>query len=161
MTELVTGANTGATTGGELDRAGIAALIPHHGSMCLLETVTDWNAESIRCTAISHQDEAHPMRLESRLGMASGIEYAAQAMAIHGALRAQRTQAVKKGYLTRVQQVSFYGDWLDDCVGPLSIEARQLMGNDQIVRYAFSVMGGDRVLLAGQATVMLEAGLPD
>jgi hypothetical protein len=33
------------------------------------------------------------------------------------------------------------------------------MGNHQIVRYAFSVTGGDRLLLAGQATVMLDAAI--
>jgi predicted hotdog family 3-hydroxylacyl-ACP dehydratase len=144
-----------------LDRAQIADLIPHDGSMCLLDHVLDWQNDVIHCIAVSHRDAANPMRLDGRLGAAAGIEYAAQAMAVHGALRARRETAAKKGYLTRVQQVTFRVDALDDCVEPLRIEARLLMGNEQIVRYAFSVAGGDRVLLTGQATVMLEAGLLD
>lgn len=144
-----------------LDRAQIADLIPHDGSMCLLDHVLDWQNDVIHCIAVSHRDTTNPMRLDGRLGAATGIEYAAQAMAVHGALRARRETAAKKGYLTRVQQVTFHVDALDDCVEPLRIEARLLMGNEQIVRYAFSVAGGDRVLLTGQATVMLEAGLLD
>lgn len=143
-----------------LDRAQIAALIPHDGAMCLLDHVVDWQADVIRCRAVSHRDADNPLRLDGRLGVASGIEYAAQAMAVHGALRAHRETAAKKGYLTRVQQVTFHIDALDGCAEPLRIEAQLLMGNEQIVRYAFSVAGGAQVFLTGQATVMLEAGLP-
>ncbi|ANJ68035.1 3-hydroxylacyl-ACP dehydratase [Halothiobacillus diazotrophicus] len=145
----------------KLDRAQIAALIPHDGAMCLLDQVVDWQPEVIHCLATSHRAADNPMRLDGRLGVASGIEYAAQAMAVHGALRARRETAAKKGYLTRVQQISFHVDALDACAEPLAIEARLLMGNAQIVRYAFSVSAGGRLLLDGQATVMLEAGLPD
>ncbi len=56
--------------------------------MCLLDAVRDWSAEAITCTATSHTDPANPLRADGRLGAANGIEYAAQAMAIHGALLA-------------------------------------------------------------------------
>jgi len=141
-----------------LDRAGIAARIPHQGDMCLLDAVTDWDSESIRCRAISHRDPANPMRIDDRLGAACGIEYAAQAMAVHGALNAGRETAPKKGYVTRVQQVTLHCDRLDDCDSALTVEARHQMGNEQVVRYAFRVLGDERVLLEGQATVMLDAG---
>ena len=71
-----------------LDRAWIAAHIPHQGSMCLLDAVREWSGEAITCTASSHTDPANPLRADGRLGAANGIEYAAQAMAIHGALLA-------------------------------------------------------------------------
>ena len=64
-----------------LDRAGIAARIPHQGSMCLLDAVLDWSPTSIACRAISHADPANPLRADGRLGAEAGIEYAAQAMA--------------------------------------------------------------------------------
>ena len=50
-----------------LDRAGIAARIPHQGSMCLLDAVLDWSPTTIACRAVSHADPANPLRAEGRL----------------------------------------------------------------------------------------------
>ena len=71
-----------------LDRAAIAARIPHHGTMCLLDAVDAWDSESIRCRATSHRDPANPLRDAGSLPATAAIEYAAQAMAVHGALLA-------------------------------------------------------------------------
>ena len=68
-----------------LDRAAIAASIPHHGAMCLLDAVVDWSETAIFCRAVSHTDPANPLRADGRLGAEAGIEYAAQARAVHGA----------------------------------------------------------------------------
>ena len=81
-----------------LNHAAIAARIPHQGSMCLLDTVVDWSDTSISCSAISHRDPANPLRAEARLGAANGIEYAAQAMAVHGRLLAQAGDQPRQGY---------------------------------------------------------------
>ena len=69
-----------------LDRAAIARRSPHQGRMCLLERVLDWDAAQIRCGAVSHRDAGNPLRAHDRLAAACGIEYAAQAMAVHGSL---------------------------------------------------------------------------
>jgi len=69
-----------------LDRAWIESRIPHHGPMCLLDEVIGWDAERITCTSSSHRSADNPLRARGRLGIACGIEYAAQAMAVHGAL---------------------------------------------------------------------------
>ena len=69
-----------------LDRAGIAARIPHAGSMCLLHALLDWSATTIACSAVSHRDADNPLRDAHGLPAAAAIEYAAQAMALHGAL---------------------------------------------------------------------------
>ena len=57
--------------------------------MCLLDAVLDWDDARITCRATSHADPANPLRADGRLGAANGIEYAAQAMAVHGALLAK------------------------------------------------------------------------
>ncbi len=75
-----------------LDHAGIAARIPHQGAMCLLDAVVDWSETAISCRAVSHADPANPLRADGRLGAAAGIEYAAQAMAVHGALLAAASE---------------------------------------------------------------------
>ncbi len=72
-----------------LDHAWIAAHIPHQGSMCLLDAVLRWDTQHVACSATSHGDPSNPLRQFGRLGAACGIEYAAQAMAVHGALLAQ------------------------------------------------------------------------
>ena len=71
-----------------LDRVAIAARIPHQGSMCLLDAVLAWDSGQIHCRASSHRQPDNPLRAAARLGAACGIEYAAQAMAVHGALLA-------------------------------------------------------------------------
>ncbi len=71
-----------------LDRNWIERHIPHHGRMCLLEEIIEWDVRHIRCRSGTHRAADHPLRSRDRLGAACGIEYAAQAMAVHGALAA-------------------------------------------------------------------------
>ena len=86
-----------------LDHGWIAAHIPHQGSMCLLDRVLEWSGQRIVCDALSHTDPLNPLRAAARLGAANGVEYAAQAMAVHGALLAPTGAAPTQGYLTSVR----------------------------------------------------------
>ncbi|MCY7388737.1 MAG: 3-hydroxylacyl-ACP dehydratase, partial [Burkholderiales bacterium] len=67
----------------QLDHAAIAARVPHTGRMCLLDRVLQWDAHAIRCSATSHRDPDNPLREAGGLAMLAGIEYAAQAAAVH------------------------------------------------------------------------------
>ena len=140
-----------------LNRDWIAAHIPHRDRMCLLDTVSAWSSENIRCTASSHRLADHPLRAEGRLGAACGIEYAAQAMAIHGALLAAGDDRPRQGYLTSVRSVDLLVDRLDDLAADLDVRAERLSGDDNNVLYQFSVHAGERLLLAGRAAVILDA----
>ncbi len=140
-----------------LDRAQIAARIPHQGTMCLLERVTGWDEQHIRALATSHRDESNPLRQGGRLGSANGIEYAAQAMAVHGSLLAAADEAPRQGYLTSVRSVTLHGDRLDTCPGPLEIEAERLSGDGNNVLYQFALHHEGQCLLTGRATVVLDA----
>lgn len=125
--------------------------------MCLLDAVVDWSESSISCCAISHTDPANPLRAGGRLGTANGIEYAAQAMAIHGALLAGQDDAPRQGYLTSVRSVTLHVDRLDDLSGPLDVQAERLSGDANNILYQFSVGHAGRCLLAGRAAVVLDA----
>lgn len=138
-----------------LDRRWIAAHIPHQGGMCLLDAVREWSAERIRCASASHRAADNPLRNEGRLGAACGIEYAAQAMAVHGALIAGEGKPPRQGYLASVRGVELNVDRLDDIEGPLDIEAERLAGDDENILYRFEVRADGRVLLAGRAAVIL------
>ncbi len=141
-----------------LDKNWIAERIPHQGSMCLLEQVIDWNDERIVCQTGTHRQPDNPMRLEGRLGAACGIEYAAQAMAVHGALLADADTRPSKGYLTSVRDVELLTVRLDNVAGDLHILAERLSGDDNMVLYRFTVATQDQQpLLRGRAAVVMDA----
>lgn len=142
-----------------LDKDWIAGHIPHQGSMCLLDAVSDWSPTRIRCTASSHRDPSNPLRAGDRLGIACGIEYAAQAMAIHGALLTAGERPPRQGYLVSVRNVSFSAERLDQVEATLQVEAERLSGDDNTVLYQFHVRASDQLLLSGRAAVVLDADL--
>jgi predicted hotdog family 3-hydroxylacyl-ACP dehydratase len=145
-----------------LGRDAIAKRIPHHGTMCLLDAVKRWDEESIYCEASSHLAADHPLRAHGRLGAACGIEYAAQAMAVHGALVAESAgtgaaAAPRAGYLAGVRGVTLHVDRLDTVAGPLKVEAQRITGDANTVLYSFAVHAEQQVLLSGRAIVVLDA----
>ncbi|MDP3585905.1 MAG: 3-hydroxylacyl-ACP dehydratase [Thiobacillus sp.] len=144
-----------------LDRAWLLAHLPHQGSMCLLDAVTDWDGQRIRCIATSHRDAANPLRAHGRLGAACGIEYAAQAMAAHGALLAATDDAPRAGYLASLRGVELHALRLDDIAADLEIEAERLSGDDNTILYGFRVSATGRELLSGRAIVILDAAARD
>lgn len=145
-----------------LARDGIAQRIPHQGTMCLLDAVLAWDEESIRCEASNHRAADHPLRAHGRLGAACGIEYAAQAMAVHGALVAESAggcaaEAPRSGYLAGVRGVTLHVDRLDNVAGPLTVSAQRITGDANTVLYSFAVQAGPQALLSGRAVVVLDA----
>jgi predicted hotdog family 3-hydroxylacyl-ACP dehydratase len=144
-----------------LDHAWLLAHLPHQSSMCLLDAVSDWDAQRIRCRASSHRLADNPLRAHDRLGATCGIEYAAQAMAAHGALLAAADSAPRAGYLASVRGVDLQVARLDDIAADLNIEAERLSGDDNTILYCFRVSAAGRELLSGRATVVLDAALLD
>lgn len=138
------------------DRDWIAAHIPHQGDMCLLEGVLSVDEQRIVCLAVSHQAASNPLRHAGRLGVAVGIEYAAQAMAVHGAILSHGAPG-RSGYLTSVREANWCVSRIDDLSEPLEVHAERLSGTDNNVLYAFSLHGGGRELMSGRATVILNA----
>jgi predicted hotdog family 3-hydroxylacyl-ACP dehydratase len=154
-----------------LNRAWIEARIPHQGRMCLLDEVLDWDAQHIRCRTATHRAPDNPLRSHDRLGVACGIEYAAQAMALHGALAggamnvavdgavdtiAGRSSRV--GLLASVRDVRLMVLRLDDIESDLICEVTHLAGDSLTALYEFALRDRDRSLLSGRASVILDAG---
>lgn len=123
--------------------------------MCLLERVEHWDAESINCLAHSHRAVDNPLRAHGRLGAACGIEYAAQAMAVHGALLAPPdSSAPRSGFLVSVRGVELHVAQLDDIAADLAISATRIMGNESNILYEFCVSAAGRLLLQGRAAIV-------
>ena len=142
-----------------MDHAWIETRIPHRGAMNLLEQVLDWNPDAIRCQATSHRALDNPLRAHGRLGAACGVEYAAQAMALHGALLNPLGAPPRLGYLTSVRALESFVSRLDNIDAPLIIEAQRQHADRNLVLYRFTLWADDRRLLCGRASVMLDAQL--
>lgn len=137
-----------------LNADALCALIPHAGTMCLLGRVVHWDHEAIHCLAESHRDPANPLRRLGQLPIIAGVEYAAQAMAVHAALAGGRARRV--GYIGALRDVRWTVERLDDIADPLQIHAGQVLGAAQGAIYTFSVRRGPLELLQGRASVLFE-----
>ena len=150
-------------TGGHvtaLAHAEIERLIPHSGSMCLLDRLESWSLEGIRCTAISHRDPHNPLRTASGLLATCAIEYAAQAMALHGALiGAEAGSAASPGFLASARGVQCHRLRLDDLPGALQIDAQRQAGDARQILYSFSITHAGEPIADGRATVVLNPPL--
>jgi predicted hotdog family 3-hydroxylacyl-ACP dehydratase len=135
----------------------IAALIPHTGAMCLLDSVRSWDASKIVCTASSHRDADHPLASSGRLDAVCGVEYAAQAMAVHGGLTASRGQRPTSGYLASVRDVACRAERLDLLRDDLEVTATRLAGDASGAMYGFVVRCGTTTILEGRAAVVIDA----
>lgn len=140
-----------------IDKAAIAALIPHAGSMCLLDEVSAWDTKSIRCIATSHRDPANPLASDGHLGAACGVEYAAQAMAVHGGLSGAVGHRPKAGYLVSLRALTLHRPYLDDLDGDLVVEAEMLAGQGTQMSYGFRLTCRGEPVVEGRAAVLLEA----
>lgn len=143
----------------QIDQTRIRELIPHAGAMCLLECVQSWDATRIRCTTRSHLDADNPLRHAGSLRAICGVEYAAQAMALHGALSADQGGRPQAGLLASLREVVCRVAELDAQPGELTVEAERVLGDDRHAVYAFRVHADGRELLSGCATVVLDAAL--
>ena len=143
-----------------LDRAGIAGRIPHSGSMCLLERLDGWDAEVIRCSTTTHRLADNPLRTAGGLLAPNLIEYAAQAMALHGGLLAAEGSTPSAGFLASARNVRLAIARLDDIDGALHVQARRLSGDERQILYEFAVNADDgRTLAEGRAVVVLNTSL--
>lgn len=141
-----------------VDKTWIEAHIPHQGNMCLLDHVISWDEKTITCSATSHLQPTNPLRYQNQLNTACGIEYAAQAMAVHGALLAPPDQEKPRaGFLVSIRGATIHHARLDDIKQALTIYVELIHSDSNNIIYAFSLHADHRLLLDGRAAVMLNA----
>src|SRR5207244_5582596 len=113
-----------------INKPEIRTLIPHSGLMCLLERVTEWDDQAIICISNTHRDPANPLRRDGRLSALHAFEYGAQAVAVHGGLRARSAGVTAPpGYLAALREARLQVGRLDDVASPLQICASRLFGD--------------------------------
>lgn len=151
----------------KIDRNWILAHIPHQGSMCLLDHVESWDSERMSAIAHSHLHTDNPLRAYGRLGVANGIEYAAQAMAVHSALLATSRSDMHDmarptaGFLASVRSTALHVSRLDDIAEALQVDVSCTHSESNLILYQFAVRGLDsqKPLLDGRATIIIDASL--
>jgi predicted hotdog family 3-hydroxylacyl-ACP dehydratase len=138
-----------------LNRDAIRELIPHRAPMCLLDTVEYWDVERVVCQTSQHRSLANPLVANARLSSIHGIEFAAQAMAVHGSLLRPSGVAPAVGLLVSLRDCVLHCERLDVMDSPLTVEARRITGDNDLMIYGFSVTA-DVLLIEGRASVLLQ-----
>jgi predicted hotdog family 3-hydroxylacyl-ACP dehydratase len=139
------------------DKAAIAKIIPHSGNMCLLDAVLECDTLHIRCTSSTHRNLDNPMRSGGEMSALCGIEYAAQAMAVHGVMGGQLDKKPRAGYLASLRDVTCNTMRLDTLQDDLVIDAEKIMGDEARVIYQFTIHAAHSEIISGRATVVLDA----
>jgi len=124
--------------------------------MCLLDEVLEWDATGIRCRTASHRLPGNPLRTRDQLQAICAVEYAAQAIAVHGAVNAG-SPGIGPGMLASVRAVDLGADRLDDIAGDLIVHAERIGGDETALLYRFSVSSDRLLLAAGRATILLRS----
>src|SRR5437763_17066576 len=141
-----------------IDKPEIRTLIPHAGTMCLLDNVTDWDDKSIVCTTNTHRVKTNPLRRDGRLSCLNALEYGAQAAAIHGGLRARAAGTTAPAcYLAALRDAHLYVDRLDDLASSLEVRAQRLFGDAGNTIYQCAISAGGTPGADGRVTIMLRA----
>jgi predicted hotdog family 3-hydroxylacyl-ACP dehydratase len=139
-----------------LDKTDLAHLIPHAGAMCLLDAVLAWDDRSIHAVSAGHARADNPLRGPRGLHAVHLAEYGAQAMALHGALRARAAGETtqRPGLLVSLREVRLDAEYVDRLDGLLDIHAECLQADGCSAQYAFRVQHRGAVLASGRAAVI-------
>ncbi len=136
----------------------IRSLIPHSGSMCLLERIVSWNERGMKLATSTHASPTNPLRSHGRLRAIHLCEYGAQAMAVHGGLYARlRGETPIQGLLVSLRDVVLTPGTVEGLDGELTIEVERLQGGMLGIQYTFRVSHRDVELVRGRAAVIGKA----
>jgi predicted hotdog family 3-hydroxylacyl-ACP dehydratase len=137
----------------------LAALVPHAGSMCLLDEVRSWDETRVSCRSASHRRPDNPLRRDGFLPSLHLLEYAAQATAVHGGLLAGPGGSPAM-VLAAARDFDLHVSRLDDVQADLHIDAERLLSLGNSVLYRFHVCADRQLLAEGRLTIVPPAGQP-
>jgi predicted hotdog family 3-hydroxylacyl-ACP dehydratase len=141
-----------------IDKSEIRTLIPHSGTMCLLDSVVCWDNESIICMTNTHRDVNNPLRHAGRLAAVHALEYGAQAAAVHGGLRARAAGTTAPPcYLAALRDAHLHVARLDDFTSALEVRAQRLFGDAGNTIYQCAISAAGIPVADGRVTIMLRA----
>lgn len=132
-----------------MDRAQIAALIPHGDSMCLLDAVIAWDDHQIHCRSIDFASAANPLFEHEQLDCVLLLEYGAQAAAVHAGLLQSQLGEARPAYIGAVKDVELLAAIADNS-GALDLYAQCLLSSSQGAIYELVAQQAGNTLLRGR-----------
>ncbi len=145
--------------GTEVSRQRILELIPHQFGMCLLDEVAAWDSTTIHARSLSHQRLDNPLRYGNQLAALHLCEYGAQAMAVHGGLKAAASGGrAQPGLLVSLRAVELNVERIDGLATALDVFAEALIDSGSSWQYQFRIEHAGHCLAQGRAAVMLHSG---
>ncbi len=138
----------------------IEMLLPHAGRMRLIDRVVSYDDQSIVCESDSHRAADHPLAEAGVLSILCGLEYGAQAMAIHGALLASGGSSgarTRHGLLVAASDLQWTVERLDRCAAPLVIKVVSEFRSGNQIAYRFEISASSAYVMQGRASVLLGA----
>ena len=140
----------------KLNSREIAQRLPHGGNMCLLDGVIEADSDSLTALASSHLDDDNPLRMDGKIATVNGIEYAAQAMAVHGSLLSSAaSETPQVGYIATVRNIEMTTPFIPETGASLLIKVQQLMSDSNGFTYQFHIHCEQQRLISGKITVFL------
>ena len=142
----------------DLNSQEIEQHLPHAGKMSLLDKVTHADLLTLSASAVSHLSSDNPLRFNNKLSCINGIEYAAQAMAIHGFLLSELKQteaSTQTGYIATVRNIDIFSPFFPKTESVIKIEVKQLMSAANGFTYQFHISDGKKALISGKITIFL------
>jgi predicted hotdog family 3-hydroxylacyl-ACP dehydratase len=139
-----------------LPKTDWAHLIPHAGTMCLLDAVCAWDERCIHAISAGHARGDNPLRGDHGLHAVHLAEYGAQAMAVHGGLlaRAHGGDSARPGRLVSLRELELFEEYVDRLDDHLDVHAECLYADDGGAQYVFRVEHRGRLLASGRAAVI-------
>jgi len=131
----------------------IPDLVPHAGRMVLLHEIRAHDDDRIECRAGIDPGGDHPLAVDGILPAPALVEYAGQAMAVHGGLKSGPGTPPRPGRLVSLRQLDLAIDAIESPI-EVTVQAHCLGGDDSGQIYRFAVLDGQRELASGQATIM-------
>lgn len=135
----------------------LAELLPHSGNMVLLDCVERYDAESITCGASSHLNAGNPLAVAGKLSVFAGIEYAAQAMALHNRLSSESAGGggVRQGVVAVASKLKAHVDRLDELQSRLDVSVGVVERAQDSSIYTFDVSCLRQRVIEGRLLVVL------
>jgi predicted hotdog family 3-hydroxylacyl-ACP dehydratase len=143
------------THAASLDRAAIAALIPHSGNMCLLNRVQHWDQEHIEAVASDVHSVDNPLRENGELHAVVLVEYAAQAAAAHAALTGSRIGGERAAYIGSIKAMTIHEPTVSLKDDELYCNAHCMLNDTGGAIYKLTVSSQHRTLIEARLVLIL------
>lgn len=138
-----------------LDKPAIECLIPHKGSMCLLDKVEQWDQQTVACISMSHHLPHNPLLEDGQLNAMVLVEYAAQAAAIHASLTGAGIGGTHTALIGAVKALKLHCRSVAPSQKILTVVAQSILQSGGGAIYQIEVRAQDALLVEARVVLVL------